>query len=503
MSTTTERQASARPSTNALWRWGRTFVDDVFQKTKQRAFEFALSEALGVLGSSSEQNYLRLAGIFDKFAKDQSKKAVAQWVREYLSPGRPGTEYLKRVLSTVHPNIRRKYIARFIAYIIFHPLGTTQRLPDGREVAVPACMLISPTMRCNLKCVGCYAGNYTKKEDLPLDVAERVLGEARDLGVRYFIVLGGEPMIWDPLFDVFAKFDDCAFQYYTSGHLMTPEKARKIVELGNVVPAISIEGFEEETNLRRGVGGFERAMTAMDNLREASAMFAFSATVTSKNVDVVTSDEFIDLMVQKGCHYGWYFLYMPVGRNPDTGLMPTPAQRNKVRARLAEIRNTHPILAADFWGDGPLTDGCLAGGRRYFHVNNRGDVEPCIFTHWAVDNVKDKPLVECLASDFFKAFQKAAPYGNNLLRPCPIIDHPRALRGLVKKFGAYPTHDGAETIVEDLAEHLDNYSEEVRRIYDPIWKEEYGWASVIHSKPQYDWSKKDIDSGSSTDPSGN
>ena len=457
----------------------------IMHRTKVRMFQYAFTEALGLLARSSEKNYTHLAKAFRLVAKDNTSRMIADWVEEYMSPGSPGAIYLKRVLTSIDPNVRKNYIAGFIASLVLHDISVQHRLPNGRVAPSPACMLISPTMRCNLKCFGCYAGNYDKKDDMPREVFERVLGEARDLGTRFFIILGGEPLMYPNLLDVCRKFNDCVFQIYTSGHLLTPQMAREIVRIGNIAPQISIEGFERETDMRRGKGGFERATRAMEILREERALFAFSVTVTRLNIDVVTSDEFIDFLIQKGCNYGWYFLYCPVGRNPDISLMPTPAQRNQLRMAVTRIRETKPILVGDFWNDGGLSEGCLSGGRRYLHINNKGDVEPCVFVHFATDNINNTSLKEALASDFFAAYRKASPFGTNLLRPCPIIDRPQVLRGLVKKFGAKPTHEGAEVTITDLAEDLDKYAAGLKELYDPIWTDEYKWVSVLHSDDRY------------------
>lgn len=473
-------QTSKASKKNGLLDRGKALVD----KGKVRLFEVALGEALGVLGHSSEQNYVRLAQIFRSQAKDETSKMVADWIENFLRPGGPGAENLKRVLSSIDPNVRRNYLARFISSIVFHDPAINY-LPDGRDYPSPACVVISPTMRCNLRCLGCYAGNYTKNDDLPQDVLERVINEARELGTRFFIITGGEPLIYQHLFDVVKKFKDCAFQFYTSGHLINEKIARRIVELGNIVPAVSIEGFKEHTEFRRGEGGFDRVMRAMDILREARALFAFSVTATRHNTDVVISDEFIDLMIEKGVGYGWYFTYVPIGRNPDLDLMPSPEQRDRLRIGINRIREERGLLIGDFWNDGALSEGCLSGGRRYLHINSKGDVEPCVFVHFAVDNIKRTSLKEALASDFFRAFRKAQPFGSNLLRPCPIIDHPHVLRRLVPKFGARPTHEGAESIVTDLSEAMDRYSQGVKSIYDPVWREEYQWAARLHNNPRY------------------
>ena len=191
-------------------------------------------------------------------------------------------------------------------------------------------------------------------------------------------------------------------------------------------------------------------------------------------------------MVEKGAFYGWYFLYMPVGRDPDLSLMPSAEQRVQLHRGVMHIRNTRPLLVADFWGDGPLTGGCLSGGRKYIHINNKGDVEPCIFAHFAVDNIKDKSLIDCLCSDFFKDLRRMEPFGKNLLRPCPIIDHPAVMKKAVERNGAYPTHEGAESLFNELQPGLHEYAARCARQLDPVWENEMpGSHTWLASDPDY------------------
>jgi len=202
-----------------------------FEHSKKVAFEKALAEGLVLLGRS-DSSYYQIARAFKLFASNETQKTVAEHMKKYLTPGEPGQIFLSNLAKDVHPNYLRKYVARFITNIIFHNNNDKVKLEDGREVPIPAALLISPTMRCNLKCVGCYAGNYTRKDDLTQEEVESFLGQARDLGVRYFIILGGEPLIWKPLFDIFDKFSDCAFQFYTSGHLLDEDKVQRLVKAG-------------------------------------------------------------------------------------------------------------------------------------------------------------------------------------------------------------------------------------------------------------------------------
>ena len=214
-------------------------------------------------------------------------------------------------------------------------------------------------------------------------------------------------------------------------------------------------------------------MNAMDVLRENGVLFGFSVTATRINNDLVVSDEFVDLFARKGAFIGWYFNYVPMGKEPNLDLMPTPQQRDHRRKRILEIRKSKNIIVADFWNDGQLVNGCMAGGKNYLHINVNGDAEPCVFVHFATDNIKEKSLEDVLTSDFFMTFRKRQPYTENYLRPCCIIDNPHVLRGIVAETGAYSTHEGAETIVGCLAGPLDEYADKYKEFADEAWKKEY------------------------------
>ena len=153
--------------------------------------------------------------------------------------------------------------------------------------------------------------------------------------------------------------------------------------------------------------------------------------------------------------------------------MLTPQQRDNVRRRLGVIRSTSPFFICDFWNDGPYVDSCLAGGKEYFHINANGDVEPCVFAHFAVDNIYKKSLKEVLNSPFFKDIRARQPFSDNPLTPCMIIDSPQELRDLVSRHRAYPTHPGAETLLEEMAPELDRYAEEYHAIAEGSWGKEY------------------------------
>lgn len=460
-----------------------------YTKLKRGLAETILSQAFNLLSHSSDKNYRRLVSALTRLAKTEHQKMIAAWITKWVSEGNPGALFLTRAFRQLHPNVRKRYLAKMIANLFFRDQEVFEQLRKQHGLNPPSVMLVSPTMRCNYRCTGCYAGSYSMDEDLPPEVFDRVLSEAEGIGTRFFIILGGEPFLYRLLLDIFEKHSGSCFQVYTNGSLIDEDMATKLVELGNVAPQVSLEGLRKETDEWRGKGVFDQSMKAMDNLRKAGCMFAFSTVVTPHNIDAITSDEFIDLMIEKGALYGWYFLYMPVGRGPDLSYMPTPEQRNKLRLAVNHFRETRPILLVDFWNDAPLTAGCINAGRIYFHINHRGDVEPCIFAHYATHNIKQSSLVEALKSPFFQELRSKQPFSYNTLRPCPIIDHPEIMRSALKKWGAYPTHEGAEKTYNELSQGLDRYAAEMEALYAPIWEEEYSswagkWMEVMDHPPE-------------------
>ena len=276
----------------------------------------------------------------------------------------------------------------------------------------------------------------------------------------------------DDLFSLFEKHSDVYFQVFTNSTLLNEEVVKKLAEVGSVTTQLSIEGFRERDDKRREKGHFEKVMTTMDILSEHGAPFGYSVCVTRENVEEVMSDEFLELMIQRGAFVGWDFLYMSVCGDRNTEPMPLPEQRKLMKERRDYIRARYPILVIDFWNDAPYVGGCISA-KYYCHINNFGDVEPCIFAHFAQANIKNCSLKEALNCELFKEIRSRQPFDKNLFLPCPLIDSPWESRTFLRIPGVYPTHPQASTLIEDLKDDLDKYSQDVHCIYTPVWEE---WA---------------------------
>lgn len=382
---------------------------------------------------------------------------------------------LRLVFKDANPNCKRAIINNMLINEGIY--GQKLREETTRRVGfdVPTLVVVSPTERCPLKCYGCYAAEHPNSKDLTFEGFDKLIREAKAMGIYFFVLTGGEPYIYPHLFDIFEKHNDVYFQTYTSAvTLAEKDHVDRLAKLGNVLPCISLEGFEEETDKRRGPGHFKRILKAMSRLKEKGIPFGFSATVTRLNNEVLMSDEFVDFYMKQGCSVGYYFQYMPIGRSPVFDLVPTPEQRMYRYERVNELRAKKPMLLADFWCDGPLVGGCLAGGRRYLHVNNLGNVEPCVFAQAYDMNIYDHSLLEILRdSKLFRAIRRRQPYDDNLLRPCMIIDVPECWREAIEESGAKLSHQTADNVAKDLRDKIEKLSRDFSALADPLWDKKY------------------------------
>jgi len=337
---------------------------------------------------------------------------------------------------------------------------------------IPRTLLIDPTYSCNLSCLGCYAAGYGHDEGLSYQELESIISQAQKLGIYLFLFTGGEPMVRkDDLIRLAERFPWSIFHAFTNGTLIDEAYADRVAKLGNLTFGFSVEGFREETDFRRGAGTYDKVMHAMDLLRERDIPFSFSACYHSKNYEVVTSDAFIKHMVEKGCWAGWYFTYMPIGKDASMELVCNPEQRASVSRRTRQIREEDHLNVVDFSNDGHLVGGCVAAGRQYAHINSRGDVEPCAFCHYSDSNIRSKTLLESLKSPFFTAFRKGQPFNDNPLRPCPILDNPEKILHAVNSTGAYSTEMCAVESVEELTAKTLPISENWAKPGDELYRE--------------------------------
>ncbi|MHC4460345.1 MAG: radical SAM protein [Planctomycetota bacterium] len=420
-------------------------------------------------------------------------------------------QFLSAMLHCVIRNVGKGYVSKEVIKRIIDVLVQNNLMEGDQsyDQAVekfiqkygeppPSFIVFSPTQKCNLKCIGCYASSAADTPaTVPYPFVDRVVGEVYDSwGGRFITISGGEPFTYNSegktLLDIYEKYNDMFFLVYTNGTLIDEEAAESLAKSANVTPAVSVEGFERETDERRGAGTHKKILKAFECLRRAGVPFGISVTATSKNADLLLTDEFYDFYFEEqGACYMWQFQMMPIGRGKDElDLMVEPEKRVQLYRKWETLLSDKKYCLADFWNSGVLARGCIAYGRSggYAYVDWDGNVTPCAFIPYYVDNIYDlynngKTLSDAMFSDFMKNGRKwQREYGldnrkkpKNWLMPCSIRDHYEIFRNSVLPKEAKPEDKKAREALEsdEYFEMLKNYDEKLQDLTEKIWENEY------------------------------
>ncbi|MDR1733609.1 MAG: radical SAM protein [Oscillospiraceae bacterium] len=444
------------------------------EKAQRTAVSAALRPLLGYAAKDTDKHLPKMANRVTKmFGRVFPAKAMTAFRNGANDPENTWNRFAATVLRETDPEFLRKLLLS-LGLGIYNGTKLVRANREKYKCNIPFQILFDPTSACNLRCKGCWAAEYDKHERLSFEEMDSIVTQASDLGTRVFMITGGEPLICKKeLMQIAEKHNNCTFLIYTNATLIDEALVLKTKELGNVVFAISLEGFENENDARRGAGAFKRSMEAIALLQKHRILFGLSICYTSANLETVTSDAFLDYVIEQGARFIFYFHYMPVGANAVTDLLPSAHQRERMYRWLRKVRagkGGKPIFVMDFQNDGEYVGGCIAGGRNYFHINSAGDMEPCVFVHYSDSNIREHTIIEALKRPLFQAYYKGQPFNDNHLRPCPLLENPNALREVIGATGAVSTDPCAPESVESLCSKCDRYAEHWKPVAQRIWE---------------------------------
>ena len=437
---------------------------------------FLLDRVLKYVDKDPKKNILKLIGLAEKFARKTFPEKTFKGFRDAISDDdNVWNTYAMNLLK----DIDRGYLKKmFLSFVLGAGLHGTRAVRSNREkykCNIPWLMLIDPTSACNMNCKGCWAAEYGHKLNLTYDEINNVINQGVELGTHLYMFTGGEPLIRkNDILRLCREHKNCTFLAYTNATLIDQKFCDDMKDVGNLTLALSSEGSEESNDFRRGKGAYERTIKAMELLKKNKCIYGLSICYTSQNVDKVTSDEFIDLMIEKGAKFALYFNYMPVGTGAVEELIPTPEQRTHMYFWLKKMRNGKtgkPLFVMDFQDDGEYVGGCIAGGRNYFHINSAGDIEPCVFIHFSDSNIRTHTILEALRNPLFMSYYHNQPFNDNHLRPCPMLENPEYLRKMIKQTGAKSTDLENQEGVEHLCAKCDKFAAAWKEQADKLWAE--------------------------------
>ncbi len=311
------------------------------------------------------------------------------------------------ILKATFRNPRKSaYMAKFT--LAARSAAVKRERAEASGEHIPTFLIASITSQCNLHCAGCYSRcNHATVDGEPVRQLTgtewaRVFDEAEELGVSFILLAGGEPMLRRDVIEEAGKKQNILFPVFTNGTFMDKKYFDLLDRSRNLIPILSIEGEKETTDARRGSGVYDRLVSNMDELQQRGMIFGASVTVTTQNIQEVTSDVFLKRLSDKGCKAVIFVEYVPVS-DDSIELAPGDKEREYLKNRIDCLRNEHSeMVYISFPGDEKETGGCVAAGRGFFHINSHGGAEPCPFSPYSDINVRDTSLREAINSRLFR-----------------------------------------------------------------------------------------------------
>jgi MoaA/NifB/PqqE/SkfB family radical SAM enzyme len=341
----------------------------------------------------------------------------------------------------------RRYLPGFMRLARTVALSSRVRARSlARGVRVPPFLVLSVTSKCNLRCAGCYAGavgtvtNAPVQPGLALSEWRGVVDEAVRLGVMAFMIAGGEPFLLPGIAKLFRDYPDRLFLVFTNGTALRPSDYEILRRCTNTVVVVSLEGDRDLTDLRRGSGVFEKAMSSLDKLNDAGILTGIAVTIGSANVEYWSQPKNIDALIAHSGPLAMFIEQIPTGGCED-GAVLTEEERARFRQVVVEYRNrlTGGAYIIHSPGDEETLGCCVSAGRGFVHVNPSGDVTACPVSALATHNVRRSSLSEALASPLFAMIRENGHLLETEGHPCGLSAHAEELEKMASGLGAYRT----------------------------------------------------------------
>lgn len=354
-----------------------------------------------------------------------------------------------RLITNHPPRLAWKFIYNFGIRSMINISGFEKRVRRGKPF-FPAFVMISVTNSCNLSCGGCWV-TQNPKAQLSIEQLESIIAQSKARGSYFFGILGGEPLLYKGLLDIFDRHKDCYFQLFTNGILLTPEVASRLRKAGNVTPLISIEGLKEESDRRRGHKQvFERSIDGLRAARSKRLIVGAAASICRSNLRELTSREYLQRLADEGVLYIWYYIYRPVGADPQPENALTEDEIRDLRQFIVDARRDSPIMVIDAYWDDQGNGLCPAAVGLSHHISPSGAVEFCPPLQMACDflNKDGSNMTDIFAnSQFLSDFRE---FVASTSRGCVIMEEPQALADFLARYTEIVDTSGRYNLIKQL-----------------------------------------------------
>lgn len=305
-------------------------MNKVVHAAQRAAFSAAIDSAIKAVRGKGPENMaeqaVKLVNLAQPLLAHRYPDADWDKVRAFVSdPGSKWMEYAYKAINEIDPHILKMNTLNLVYEGMFAGYNYVMELRRKYDCNMPWILLFDPTSACNLHCKGCWAAEYGNKLNLTYDEIDSIIRQGKEMGTYFYIYTGGEPLVRKKdLIKLCEVHSDAIFMCFTNGTLIDEQFAADMMRVKNFVPVISVEGYEESMDSRRGDGTYQKAVKAMNLLKSHRLPFGNSICYTSVNIKDVSTEAYVDQLVDWGSYFVWYFHYMPVGKDAVPELLPSP-----------------------------------------------------------------------------------------------------------------------------------------------------------------------------------
>ncbi len=250
--------------------------------------------------------------------------------------------------------------------------------------------------KCNFRCPYCYLENTSDHKEMSLEEGRDVILQAKALGAKAIVILGGEPMIYPKIIEQIRFIHDQGLdvEIFTNGSNITESRAKELAEL-NVKVALKMNSFDrDKQNKFCGRNdAYDIIQQAFSNLTVAGygkggKSMAVSSVISKDNIDEL---ELLWCWLREQEIEPYFEMITPQGRVIENDYSYIDIDSIKALFyRLAELDRTRFNKT---WEPQPPLVGSRCLRHKYsLRVNAYGSVLPCTGITIVVGNIRQESL---------------------------------------------------------------------------------------------------------------
>ena len=304
---------------------------------------------------------------------------------------------------------------------IFGSKFTAEEISDAVRDGRLLSMEIEFNQSCNFRCIYCYAlENPSRPNELSKEEFIDVIHQAKDLGARKIIILGGEPMLYPEIMEMvrYIRTLDMEIELFTNGANITLPVAEELFENG-VRAVLKMNTFDEslQDTLSGYKGSYKQIQEALKNLKLAGYpsqenQLGVSSIICQQNIHELPR---LWQWLRDQNILPYFEIMTPQGGAREHNMLEVDSQTlEKFFREISEIDSTRYDI---HWDPKPP----LVGGECLRHqyscaVNSEGNVQSCVGITIPLGNVRQLSLKEILRDS--EVVQDLKNYRDTIKGPC-------------------------------------------------------------------------------------